>query len=202
MHNKLSIVMLGATGAVGGEALKTILTFSDVEKVSILGRRPVENIEAPYIHQHKVDIFEPSSYNELLSGHDIAICTLGVGQPSKMSKEQFLKIDKIAVLDFAKACKAADVKHFELLSSVGISAESSNYFLKAKGELVEELKALTVWPVISPLLLGGLKKYRGIKVEQLGGAIARNVLTAGSGFEEHFWEDFNTLRFSYPPFYQ
>jgi len=221
MHNKLSIVMLGATGAVGGEALKTILTFSDVEKVSILGRRPVENIEAPYIHQHKVDIFEPSSYNELLSGHDIAICTLGVGQPSKMSKEQFLKIDKIAVLDFAKACKAADVKHFELLSSVGISAESSNYFLKAKGELVEELKALSferlsifkpsmiltptnrygfgqavtlaVWPVISPLLLGGLKKYRGIKVEQLGGAIARNVLTAGSGFEEHFWEDFNTL---------
>jgi len=101
-------------------------------------------------------------------------------------------VDKLAVIDFAKACKAGGVKHFELLSSVGISADSSSFFLRSKGELVEELKALNferlsifqpsmiltptnrygfmqgltlaVWPVIDKLLIGGLRKYRGIKV--------------------------------------
>ena len=33
-----------------------------------------------------------------LGGHNVAICTLGVGEPSKVSKkEEFVKIDKTAV---------------------------------------------------------------------------------------------------------
>jgi hypothetical protein len=36
-----------------------------------------------------------------------------------MSKEDFVKIDKNAVLDFAIACKNEGVSQFSLLSSVG-----------------------------------------------------------------------------------
>jgi hypothetical protein len=38
-----------------------------------------------------------------------------VGEPSKLSREQFTRIDKQTVLDFAAACKRAGVSHFELL---------------------------------------------------------------------------------------
>ncbi len=216
-----SVIMLGATGAVGTESLNTLLTIPQVNKISLLGRRPVENIREKHVHQYNIDVSNPSTYSEKIAGHQIAICTLGVGQPSKVSREDFLKIDKIAVLDFAKACKANGVQHFELLSSVGINSKSSSFFLRAKGELVEELKALqfdrlsifqpsmiltpnnrygmmqgltlAIWPIIDSIFFGSLKKYKGVKVENLGKAIALNILEKKSGEEMLTWEDFNLL---------
>jgi uncharacterized protein YbjT (DUF2867 family) len=213
-----SVVMMGATGAVGTQALAHLLTMPEVNKITLLGRSPVVGIDGDHVSQHKIDIFSQDTYRNLISGHTTAICTLGVGEPSKTSKEDFIKIDKTAVLDFAKACKAGGVKHFELLASVGISADSSSYYLRTKGELVEELKALdferlsifepsmiltptnrygmlqgillVVWPWLHPLLMGGLKKYRGVKVEQLGQAMARNIMKETTGYEVLRWEDF------------
>lgn len=218
---KLNIVITGATGAVGGEVVSTLLNLSQVEKMTLLGRRPLEGITSNHVHQHKIDIFQPNSYQNLLSNHQIAICTLGVGQPSKMSKEQFLKIDKQAVLDFAIGCKKAGVRHFELLSSVGIDANSFSFFLRSKGELVNEIKALqferfsvfqpsmiltptnrygftqaltlAVWPHLNPLLFGSLKKYRGISVHLLGKSMAMNILSEKKGVEYLQWGDFKNL---------
>jgi len=65
-----------------------------IKQLTLLGRRPAENIVGESVSQHKIDIFSPQSYEPFLAGHDTAICTLGVGQPSKMSKEEFVKIDK------------------------------------------------------------------------------------------------------------
>jgi len=123
----ISVVMLGASGAVGSHTLQTLLNQKNIEKITILGRTPIPNLKTNFIHveQHKIDIFDVNSYTSLLPQHTVAICTLGVGQPSKMSKEEFIKIDKTAVLEFAKACKKAGVKHFELLASVGINPKSS-----------------------------------------------------------------------------
>lgn len=216
--NVHSVIFLGATGAVGTEALRELLTLPSVKKITLLGRREVAGMPAGRVRQHSIDIFQPSSYAGFVSGHEAAICTLGVGQPSKMSKEEFLKIDKQAVLDFARTCREAGVAHFELLSSVGVDATSSSFFLRSKGELVEELKALEfprlsifrpsmiltptnryglmqgitlkVWPLLQPVLLGGLKKYRGVRVARLGGSMARNLFSSGTGYEELEWEDF------------
>ena len=216
-----SIVMLGATGAVGGSALDALLKKEGISKISLLGRRQVDGIDQSNVHQNSIDIFDPTTYDGLLENHNVAICTLGVGEPSKISKEDFIKIDKTAVLDFATACKKAGIKHFELLSSVSINAKSSQYYLRIKGELVEELKALNfdrlsvfqpsmiltptnrygfsqaivlfIWPILSTLLFGRLKQYRGIKVEKLGRAIAENIFTDGSGLEYLKWSDFQAL---------
>ena len=219
--DKLNIVMTGATGAVGGEVVKILLEMSQVAKLTLLGRRPVPNIAAKHIQQHKVDIFAPTTYTELLPKHQIAICTLGVGEPSKMSKEDFLRIDRQAVLDFAVACKKAGIQHFELLASVGIDAKSSSFYLRSKGELVNEIKALQferfsifqpsmiltptnrygflqgvmlkTWPFLKPVLVGGLRKYRGIPVEVLGKAMAVNVLSPHKGVETLQWDDFYAI---------
>ena len=156
-----------------------------------------------------------------LQGHTTAICTLGVGEPSKMSKEEFLKIDKTAVLDFARECKKAGIKHFELLASVSINPTSSSFYLRAKGELVEELKALNferlsifqpsmiltptnrygiaqaitlkVWPLLKPLFMGNLRKYRGISVNVLGQAMAKNIFTEGEAYEILQWVEFYSI---------
>lgn len=114
--NPNSIVMLGASGAVGSEALKTLLVHNNIHLLTLLGRTPISGLNKANVYQHKINVSKPDSYQEYIQGHDIAICTLGVGEPSRISKEEFLKIDKEAVLDFAKACKkvASDILNYWL----------------------------------------------------------------------------------------
>ena len=118
----LSIVMLGASGAVGTQAVNKLLTMSEINQLTILGRRQ-SNHQHEKINDNIVDVLDSSTYDEFLSGHEVAICTLGVGEPSKISREEFTKVDFDAVLEFAKACKVAGVKHFQLLSSVAVNVE-------------------------------------------------------------------------------
>jgi len=198
--------MLGATGAVGNHAAQMLSKLPTIEQLTLLGRRPSTNIAGNNVSQHKVDVFSTESYKTLLQNHTTAICTLGVGQPSKMSKEEFVKIDKDVVVDFAIECKKAGIRHFQLLSSVGVSPSSSSFFLRTKGELEERLKALNfeqlslfhpsmiitptnryglsqaitlaVMPYIDPLLIGSMSKFRSIPVKTLGVAIALNSVSA------------------------
>jgi nucleoside-diphosphate-sugar epimerase len=72
----LSVVMVGATGAVGGSTVKALLTIPQVELLTLLGRRPVPIISGSNIRQEMVDIFDASSYARFLPGHNTAICTL------------------------------------------------------------------------------------------------------------------------------
>ncbi|WP_111710290.1 NAD(P)H-binding protein [Lutibacter citreus] len=219
--DQLSIVMLGASGAVGTETLNTLLQLKNIKQLTLLGRTPISNINVDFVQQYKISISDTSSYQKYLQGHTTAICTLGVGEPSKMSKEEFVKIDKIAVLDFATACKKAGVKHFELLASVGINSKSTSFYLRSKGELVEELKLLNferlsifqpsmiltptnrygitqaitlkVWPLLKPLLIGSLRKYRGIMVNVLGQAMAKNIFNKGGAYEILQWDEFYSI---------
>jgi uncharacterized protein YbjT (DUF2867 family) len=216
----VSVVMLGASGAVGGHALTQALALGQVARVTSLGRRvlPVQDAK---LHQELVDVFDPTSYGPHLTGHQAAICTFGVGEPSKVSRDEFLRVDKTAVLDFATACKAAGVRHFSLLSSVGVSGKSRSLYLRSKGELEDGLRwleferlslfhpsmiltptnryglsqgvILKVWPWLTPLLQGGLRKYRGIPVEKLGAAMARNVVRKGAGEEVIEWDQIMSL---------
>ena len=219
--NQQSIVMLGASGAVGTEALNTLLKLKNIKQLTLLGRNPISNINVDFVKQHKINISDTNSYSEYLEGHTTAICTLGVGEPSKASKEDFIKIDKTAVIDFATACKKAGIKHFELLASVGISPNSKSFYLRTKGELVEELKKLNferlsvfqpsmiltptnrygisqaitlkVWPHLNPILIGSLKKYRGISVNILGQAMAKNIFIKGEAYEILQWNEFHSI---------
>lgn len=223
MSHSNKIIMLGATGAVGNHTALALSHMPSVEQLTLLGRRPAENIVGASIVQHEIDIFSTNSYEPFLNGHDTAICTLGVGQPSKMSKEEFIKIDKNAVLDFASACKKAGVTHFELLSSVAVSSTSSSFYLRTKGELEDGLRELefeqlslfhpsmiitptnryglsqaitfSVMPLLDPLLLGYLNKFRSISAEKLGTAIAMNLFKNNltTGEEILHWSDFIAL---------
>ena len=138
----VSVVMLGASGAVGGQVVSTLLKCPDVKRLTLLGRKPVPGITGPTLEQHTVDALSAAAYQHLLAGHDCAVCTLGVGQPSLMSKDEFLRIDRDAVIDFATACRKAGVRHFELLTAVGANARSPSFYLRTKGELQEALIAL------------------------------------------------------------
>lgn len=204
-----SVVLLGATGAVGGQVLPALLASPAFERVTTVGRRVVPGMVADKLEQYVIDPGAPSTYESLLAGHQTAICTLGVGEPSKMSKEDFRRIDFDYVLEFARACRRQGVSRFLLLSSVGAKATSPVFYLRSKGELEEAITALgfdrvsffrpsmiltptnrygisqaiilKLWPWVGPLLIGPLRPYRGISVADLGRAIARHAESPFTG---------------------
>ena len=224
-----SIVMIGSTGAVGTHALMGLVELDEVDKITLLVRSP-SPVKSDKITQHIVDVLKPETYQMHLDGHDVGISTFGVGEPSKISKADFLKIDKDAVLTFATHCRNAGIDHFQSLGSVGVDSKSSQYYLKAKGELEEGISALgfsrvslfhpsmiltpinrygvsqgltlALWPLLTPILVGPLRKLRGIKVDRLGRAMANNLLKSGRGVEILEWDEFealNSVSFDHSP---
>jgi len=216
-----SVVILGATGAVGTEVMRQLADMDEITKVTALTRRPFTSVTSDKFTQHLVDPLNPESYRPFLSGHDIAICTLGVGAISSVSKEEFLRVDRDAVIAFGKAVRDTGCGHFQLLCSVGANPKSRVFYLRSKGQLEEALRqmnfdrlslfrpsniltpksryglgqaiVLKVWPHLDPILSGPLRRYRGIRVEHLGQAIAQNCLIQEPQNEVLEWDDFQAL---------
>lgn len=224
MAASLSVVMLGASGAVGGHVVSTLLAMPELKRLTLLGRREMvlpDGARKVGVKQQVVNIESPDTYVDFVAGHDAAVCTLGVGQPSQMTKAEFVRIDKDVVIAFATICKQNGVRHFALLGAVGADSKSRAFYLRIKGELEDALVALNFerlslfqpsmiltptnrygiqqaltlgfWPMLSPLLFGPLHKYRGVRVETLGAAMAKQLRTNGSGVQRLRWDDFEAL---------
>jgi uncharacterized protein YbjT (DUF2867 family) len=215
------VVMLGASGAVGHEVVKSLCAGSAVAKLTLLNRRPLSDVNGAAIEQQVVDVLNPQTYKHLLNGHLSAVCTFGVGQPAAVSDAEFARVDKDAVIGFARACNEAGVVHFELLSSIGADARSRSQYLRTKGELCDALLTLgfqrlslfqpsmiltptnrygivqgltlALWPRLNAVLHGSWRKYRGVAVETLGAAMAANLFNNTRGVEWLTWTDFHAL---------
>lgn len=224
MAQSLSVIMLGASGAVGGQVVSTLLAMPELKRLTLCGRREMvlpAGANKKVVTQHVVNIESPDTYAPFVAGHDAAVCTLGVGQPSEMTKAEFVHIDKDVVIAFATVCKQNGVRHFELLGAVGANSKSRAFYLRIKGELEDALVALNFerlslfqpsmiltptnrygiqqaltlafWPKLSPVLCGPLHKYRGVRVETLGAAMAKQLVSEGSGVQRLRWDEFQAL---------
>ena len=219
---------MGATGPVGGHVLAEVLGSPVFAAVTTLGRRPAALppavVVAPdKLAQHVVDVATSDSYRQYLPGHSDAICTLGVGDPAKLPREEVWRIEVDYVVAFASACRKAGVERFSLMTSVGSDPSSRSYFLKMKGTLEEQVKALgfprlrifrpsmiltpenryglsqavtlSVWPKLNWVLQGPLRATRGIRVEDLGRAIGLDAARGGrdDGARIYTWDDFQAI---------
>ena len=57
----ISVVMLGATGAVGSQVAKALVRMPQLKSLTLLGRRPLEDMDGDLIRQHTIDVFSPAS---------------------------------------------------------------------------------------------------------------------------------------------
>ncbi|OBZ86948.1 Oxidoreductase HTATIP2 [Choanephora cucurbitarum] len=150
MSNPTAMIF-GATGAVGKEVLKDLLTTGKYSKVVSVGRRTVEldsAIPQDKLEQKVVDFDNLEADKSIFKGVSDVFCCLGTTRAAAGSAENFVKIDQTYVLNSAKLIaeenKPSDDAlapvHFLYCSSTGANKDSMFLYIKTKGQTEEALK--------------------------------------------------------------
>jgi uncharacterized protein YbjT (DUF2867 family) len=140
-------LVLGATGAVGSALTRELLASPAWESVKILTRRPTESFrDVPGAEKLTAHVVEMSRLEAEAAGAargaSAAFCTMGLGQPRKVAREEFWAVDVELSTAFARACRSAGVGHYTLLSAVGADPSSKNFYFHVKGTAESRAQAL------------------------------------------------------------
>ncbi len=131
-------VIIGSTGAVGKEILNEVLNQDYYNKVYTLGRKSIERFPDNDKLEKIVVDFENLDFNtDILNGSDV-FAALGTTIKIAKTKENQKKIDVDYTVNFAKLC-GGKVKSFNVVSALGATSKSKNFYTSIKGKLEDEL---------------------------------------------------------------
>ncbi|MEJ6022402.1 NAD(P)H-binding protein [Ramlibacter sp. PS4R-6] len=153
-----SVLLAGATGLVGRELLRGLLADDSVARVIVLGRRaPAES--HPKLEAMAVD------FAQLPKLPKVDECYIALGTTIKVagSQQAFRAVDYDAVVNVAKAAKAAGARKLGVVSAMGASAKSSVFYSRVKGEMEEALAGLGFETLViaRPSMLAGDREALG-----------------------------------------
>jgi uncharacterized protein YbjT (DUF2867 family) len=145
----MTAMLAGATGLVGRELAAQ---WAGPGELHLLVRRAVP-AAGPLQRVQVVDFARLPA----LPAAEAAFCCLGTTIKVAGSQAAFRVVDFDAVLAFAQAARAAGVRRFALVSSLGASPRSSNFYSRVKGEAEVAVAALGFESlvIVRPSLLTG-----------------------------------------------
>lgn len=217
-------IIVGATGAVGSALVRELLASPRCAEVTALTRRPVEIFAGlpgeAKLRQRVIDMNDLERETaEAARGYTTAFCTMGVGQPRKMAKDEVRKIDVDYAAAFARGARSVGVRHISLLSSTAANPAARSFYLRLKGDAEAGIAAAGIlrtsffrpsllvtqeiryglqdrltqllFPLLAPLLPG---RFHQIRVEDLARAMRLNAERPGpDGVEILQYPDFAAL---------
>jgi uncharacterized protein YbjT (DUF2867 family) len=167
-----SVVLVGATGLVGGECLRLLLADPLFTHVVVLARRPLPRVsfgpapggflDSPKLDVHIVDFDRLDAHRDVLRADQI-ICALGTTIKQAGSRERFRLVDHDYPLALARLGREQGARHYLLVSALGADAKSRVFYNRVKGELEDALGALSLrsLSIVRPsLLLGERAEFR------------------------------------------
>lgn len=209
--SKKSALIVGATGLTGSELVKTLLDHPAYNKVTIFVRRPLD-IQNPKLEQVRVDFNNLDKYKKHFEVEDV-FCCLGTTIKKAGSQKAFRRVDYEIPVAFARLAKSAGAKNFLVISAMGADSRSNVFYSRVKGQLEDSLKkmdflalhifrpslllgdrkefrlgekaASLIAPVFSPLLRGGMAKFKPIHAEQVAQAMCAAAQTDNEGIHVH-----------------
>jgi uncharacterized protein YbjT (DUF2867 family) len=198
----MEAIIAGATGLIGNNLLHQLLDHPDYTKVTVIVRKEIPMQHAK-LEQLVVDFDHLDNHQEHIKG-DVVFCALGTTKSKTPDQEQYRKIDYQYPLDIAFIAQQNGASQYHLVSALGASEKSSIFYSRLKGEVERDLKSIPfkaihiyrpslldgerkehrsaegimigLMRVLNPLLIGGLKKYRSIKIEKVASAMLKQSL--------------------------
>lgn len=148
-------LIIGSSGLIGKQLLNHLLESKEYEKVIAFNKRDLGS-NHPKLEQKLIDFENIASYENLINGDDF-FCTIGTTIKKAGSKEAFRKVDYSYPKQFAEIAKTNNVKHFLIVSSLAANEESSNFYIKTKGEIENFLMHLNFesLSIFRPSILAG-----------------------------------------------
>lgn len=152
--NARSALLAGATGLVGRALLPLLLESPHYARVHALLRRSVHDLPAhAKLHVHVVAFARLPA----LPAADDVFVALGTTIKVAGSQQAFRRVDFDAVVDTARAARAAAATRLLVVSALGADATSRLFYNRVKGEMQRAVAALgyeTVVIVQPSLLMG------------------------------------------------
>lgn len=140
--SRRTVVVVGATGLVGGHLVRVLAADATVERVIAPVRRPVtewaheDRIEAPVVDFDALADSAPS-----FRCHQIFVC-LGTTMKVAGSEEAFRRVDLDYVVESARLAAASGAQDALLVSSLGADPQSRVFYSRTKGEAEAAVTAL------------------------------------------------------------
>ncbi|HEX8357939.1 MAG TPA: NAD(P)H-binding protein [Segetibacter sp.] len=213
----LTAVVLGSSGLIGSHVVQQLLADAAFSKVRILVRRKAEWTH-PKLEVAVADFNNVSDFKKKLGSGDCIFSCIGTTQKQvKGDQAMYRSVDFDIPVNAARWGKEAGFTKFLLISSVGANSTSSNFYLRLKGEVEKEISSLNytsfqvfrpgilfgkraefrpgeiigkiVMQIISPLLVAGLSKYKGIRASDVAKAMVAAAKANKGGTEILHYSD-------------
>jgi uncharacterized protein YbjT (DUF2867 family) len=200
-------IIVGASGLIGSSLLDILLHEPEFDEVLILVRKelPVKHAK---LKQLVIDFDKLKDYAASITG-DVVFSCLGSTVKKTPDLSVYRKIDHDYPLQLAEIASQNGVEQYHLVSSLGADAKASNFYLKTKGQIEDDLKQVALktlciyqpafltgdrkeyrlaekfliplMKLLNPLLMGNLKKYRSIPAKTVAMAMYKQALKKQEG---------------------
>ncbi len=158
---KKSAIVFGATGLIGSFLVEQLLDDARYGEVKVFGRRST-GLTHPKLDEYIIDFEKLDIFRDRVKGDEL-FCCLGTTIKTAGSEEAFRKVDFEWVRWSAVSAAENGVPKFLVISSVGANAQSSNFYLRTKGEMeraVSELNFKKCVILRPSMLLGPRTEFR------------------------------------------
>ena len=190
-------LLFGSSGLVGGHLLNQLIKDINYSKIKLFVRS-VPEISDPKVEIIKTDFNNLQNHKENIIGDDCFVC-IGTTKKNAPNKDEYRRIELDIPKEIAKIAKSNLVNSFIFVSALYANPKSSGDYVRFKGLVEEELKRLNfpklgimrpsfligdrkekrasekigifVFKLLSPLLLGPLKKMKPIHSETVAKAM-------------------------------
>jgi len=173
MEGKTALVF-GATGLVGQSVVEQLNDLPSYSRIRIFARRRTGLSERPKVEEIITDFSDPETIRSFVSGDEVFIC-LGTTIKKAGTVKKMEEIDRDLPVKIASMASENAVRALAVVSSIGASERSSNYYLRIKGEMEKGILGLNFKTIIigrPSLLLGERAEKRA------GESFSKFVMTA------------------------
>ena len=192
-------LVFGSSGLIGGHLLNQLLKNDNYNKIKLFVRSEIV-INEPKIEIIKTDFNYLENYKKDIKGDDCFFC-IGTTKQNSPDKNEYQRVELEIPKKIAQIARSNSVNSFIFVSSIYANPKSSGDYVKFKGLVEEELKKLKfsnlgilrpsflmgdrkenrvgekigvlTFRLLSPLLLGPLKKMRPINSEKVAKAMIK-----------------------------
>jgi len=151
------VTLFGATGLIGSYLLEFLLKDSETHLINVVGRNPF-HLQHDKINNIVIDFQDLSSISDSITGSEVVFVSIGTTM-SKVNrdKQKYKSVDFDIIFNIANACKQKNISQLIYVSSLGANSNSSNFYLRLKGEIEEAVAELnlTSTSVFRPSVLLG-----------------------------------------------